>query len=135
MTTPHHHHYHRGRHPRTDRLPPSPPLLCVACIRTPRVCVQPMFRILSVFTFSSFPLAFLSIFPHFSFRLFSFSSLLFPQRGETFGVRIKQREIFAGEKEIVFLKVGMKIRLKVELFRLFALSLQTYTRQSLLVSK
>lgn len=134
MTTPHHHH-HRGRHPRINRPPrPQHPRSFVASssrVRTPRVCVQPMFRILSVFTFSSLPLAFVSIFPLFfffrRFRLFPsfflFLSSRSPSEGRhlVFGLKSEKslRDNRLREKEIVSRKLSwnenenwMKIRLK-----------------------
>ena len=111
MTTPHHHH-HRGRHPRINRppRPRTPALLCRVLVT--RVCVQ--YLCLSVFTFSSLPLAFVSIFPlFFSFSFLSFVCfqvfffLLFPFF--LLGVQAEGRHLVFGlnsekslrEKEIV----------------------------------
>lgn len=99
--------------PTASPLAPAP-----LCRVYTRVCVQPMFRILSGFHVFQFP----------SRLRFNFSPLFFPSLLVFFSplpaarrdIRIKQREIFVGEKEIGFLE-RMKIRLIVELFLIFRL--------------
>ena len=122
MTTPHHHH-HRGRHPRINRppRPRTPALLCRVLVA--RMCAIPMSLCFYVFQFASrlrfnfstflflfFP--FVRLFPSFSLSSLPFLSPRCPSGGETFGVWIKQREIFAWKRDR-FSKFCLRIETKI----------------------